>query len=126
MTSSYQIAATLEALAPIDTLFETRKDTQPRSYPMDYAQYFTLGDGTKRGIGYVNQQWHWDALSEGMRDNLHALIGNVYITTPCMEDNSTFKTYSCELIWPEKEPEHYSGYVLDLTITLQNLIEVTP
>jgi hypothetical protein len=124
VSSAYKIGTTAGNIAAIDTLFSSPRDCEPHGDPIDYAESVELGDGTRRGMGWLRQNWHWDFLSESMRNSLFALMGPVYICTRM--NSGSFGYFTAELVWPQTEPEHYANRVLDLTIELRKLVSYTP
>lgn len=120
----YLIGTTYEGLAEVSGLGSSAMGTDPRGDPMEYSNVVTLGDGTARNLGWLKQTWHWDIMPEAQRNALYNYIGDVYIYT--RENDGTFGYYTGELIWPEKEPEHFSNRVLDITIEIRKLVVYTP
>lgn len=120
---NYKIGTSYEGLALVTSL-GTKEPRDPRGDPMEYSQPTTLGDGTIRNLGWLRQNWHFDILSESQRNALYALIGDVYVYT--RKNDGTFGYFTGELVWPEKEPEHYSNFVKDLNIELRKLTVYTP
>jgi hypothetical protein len=121
MSSTIKIGTTSGGMAYLSALSPAIRE--PLIDPMDYAETIELGDGTRQGQGWLMQNWHWDFVTEAQANKLRTYIGTVYVVT--LENDGTTGTYSGTLVWPEKEPEHRSNRVLDLTIELRNLAVVT-
>lgn len=98
--------------------------TEPKADPMDYAKSIELGDGMRRGMGDLRQTWHWGLLTETQRNVLLAYLGPVYVRT--LQNAGTLELYTADLLWPEKEPEHYAGSLFDLSLELRRLKVFTP
>jgi hypothetical protein len=94
----------------------------PRSDPIEYSQPARLGDGTVRGLGWLQQTWHWDVMTEAQCATLRGYIGVVNVLT--RNNAGTMAEYTAVLVWPEKEPEHWSNHVLDVTVTLIQMVVV--
>lgn len=124
MASNYWIGTTAGNIAAIDALFKRSNDTEPRGDPMDYAQYVETGAGTRVGVGWLRQIWHFDFVGEAYRNALFAYVGAVYVKTRM--NDGTFGYFTGELVWPEQEPEHQADRVLDLNIELRKLVSYTP
>ena len=120
----YKIGTTYGNLTVVDGLGSADPRSDPRGDPMEYANVVTLGDGTTRNLGWLRQKWHWEFMSESMRNALYAYVGSVYVYT--RENDGTFGYYTGTLVWPEKEPEHYSNRVLDVNVEIRELIVYTP
>jgi hypothetical protein len=119
------IGSTAGNIAAIDALFHTQRDCEPHGDPMDYSQPTDIASGARLGLGWLEQVWHWDFLSETFRNSLAAYANTtVYVHTRM--NSGSFGYYTATLLWPEKEPEHVADRVLDLSITLRNLIGYTP
>lgn len=123
MSSNFKLGASAGTLAVIDTQFETLRDREPRASTIDFAQKVNVGNGTRLGLGWQVQTWRWSVLSEDMWTNLRAYANTlVYVTT--RNNAGTFATYTCLFIFPEEEPEHQAGRVLEAEIELRNLVAV--
>jgi len=94
----------------------------PRGDPMEYSQPTKLGDGTVRGLGWLQQTWHWDIMTEAQCTTLRGYIGAVNVLT--RNNAGSFVEYTGVLVWPEKEPEHFDNHVLDITVTIIQLVVV--
>lgn len=94
----------------------------PDPSPLEYAAQIILGDATAKGMGWLQGIWHWDIVSEAQAESLRVYVGAVNIEMP---NNAGVDTeYTGKLMWPEREPEHAAGYVLDLSILIIKLITV--
>jgi len=94
----------------------------PRSDPMEYSQPAKLGDGTIRSLGWLQQTWHWDVMTEAQCATLRGYIGAVNVLT--RNNAGSIVEYTAVLVWPEKEPEHWSNHVMDVTVTLIQMVVV--
>lgn len=122
---SYKIGINHADLDYIYNQFPTfRSAVMPNPYsdPMEYSKRVKLLDGTVRELGQLNQGWHWAFMSEEQCETLRDYIGDVNVVT--LNKDGTFSEYTATLEWPEKEPEHRSGRVLDITVVLTNLVAV--
>ncbi len=124
ISSIYRIGTTYGGMVDVVSFAANMRDKEPRGLPIDYSQNIDLGDGTRKGMGWQTQDWHWDFMSETMRNSLHAFIGPVYIQTR-MNDGA-FGYFTAVMVWPDAESEHYSDRVLDLTITFRKMISYSP
>ncbi len=121
MAKTIKIGTTYGGMALLGAL--TPAISEPLVEPISYAETVELGDGTRQGLGWLVQRWHWDFLTEAQANKLRTYVGPVYIQT--WNNSGTVATYTAMLVWPEEEPEHRAWRVLDLTIELRNLV-VTP
>jgi hypothetical protein len=94
----------------------------PRGEPMEYASPSKIGDGTTKNFGWLQQEWHWDVLTEAQCADLRAFIGSVNILT--RNNAGTFVEYTGIMEWPEREPEHFDNHVLDVTVNFIQLVVV--
>lgn len=94
----------------------------PYADPMDYSQVVTMLDGTTKGLGWLSQSWRWAFMSEAQYNILVAYAGNVNILT--LTNSGTSAEYTGLLVLPEAQPEHRSGRVMDVTVTIKNLVAV--
>lgn len=94
----------------------------PRGDPMEYSQPTRLGDGTMSGLGWLQQTWHWEFMTEAQCATLRGYIGAVNVLTRA--NSGSMVEYTAVLVWPEREPEHYCNKVLDVTITLIQMVVV--
>ncbi len=114
----YRLGTSLGTLTPISEL----GIHDPHSYPMRRSARFENASGGYADIGWLEQEWRWGYLPESQINVLRDYEGEVYV---CTKDNSgAWKVYTAVLVWPEQEPEHYSGHVLDFSVTFRNLIYV--
>lgn len=116
------IGTTYETMATFET--SDLAVSEPRSDPMDYAKSIELGDGMRRGMGDLRQTWHWGLLTETQRNALLDYLGPVYVRT--LQNDGDYELYTADLLWPEKEPEHYAGSLFDLSLELRRLVVFTP
>ena len=96
--------------------------TEPDSSPPDYPVQLKLGNGKIKNMGWLFVEWHWNAMTEAQFTALRGFIGDVNIITP--DADGVFVEYSGNLNFPEKEPDHASEKVLDVTITIIQMIPV--
>ena len=121
MAKTIKIGTTSGGMALLGAL--TPAITEPLVEPIDYAEMVELGDGTRQGLGWLTQRWHWDFLTEAQANKLRTYVGSVYVQT--WNNAGSAATYAATLVWPEQEPEHRSARVLDLTIELRNMVVST-
>jgi hypothetical protein len=112
-----RIGPTSGSLLGFDELTPVMDD--PRPDPMQYARTIDPGSGPRKFLGHLNQNLHWDRLTEAQRNAIYAMIGNVQVET--VDNSGAFGLYTATLEWPEEEPEHYAGRVLDLNVMLKDL-----
>jgi hypothetical protein len=124
MASVYKIGTTYGNMKTIGSLSTNAKDKDPRGEPMEYSRPVKLGDGSTRNLGVLTQTWHWDFMTETLRNALYNYIGDVYVYT--RNNAGSFAYYTAKLIWPENEPEHYANRVLDVSLQLWGLETYTP
>lgn len=115
MASNYKIGTTYAGLTSLDQL--TTPLVNPRSEGLQTSDPVDIADGSRRSIGWLRQAWHWGFMSEAQCEALRGYIGTVYVRT--RKNDGNFETYSAVLVWPEQEPEHYAGKVIDLTVELR-------
>lgn len=123
MAREYKIGLNHAGLAYFSAIAVPMPD--PRGEAMDYAQPTDLGDGTKRGLGWLQQTWHWGFLTEAQRNHLHDTYTGKTVNVLTRKNDGTFAEYTALFTWPENEPEHYANRVIDITITLRKLTAVT-
>lgn len=120
----YKIGTSYANMVNVDSLGSAFPQSDPRGDPMEYADVVAIGDGTNRETGWLKQNWYWEILSESMRNALYAYVGSVYVYT--RKNDGSFGYFTGILVWPEKEPEHYSNRVLKLSVELRKLVVYTP
>jgi len=120
MASSYRIGTTVGNKVTLDTLVP--RDPQPA--PAHYASYSMLGDGTARGVGWLQCEWRWFAIS---RDEVTALrsycagtSAAVYITT--IDIDGDFTGYSATMIWPQIPEPEVGEFFSDFVIQFVELV----
>jgi hypothetical protein len=124
----YMIGTTALNMVNLETLFAANRGTfTAHADPVDYAKIVQLGDGSQRGLGWLQTQWHFDYLSLTHYALLKAycsgLSASVYIKT--RKNDGTFGVYTARMLWPEQEPERgSSAIVLDINIKFIQLVEV--
>lgn len=101
--------------------FKSIPMSDPYIDPMEYSQPTILGNGTTKNLGWLQQNWHWEFMSDAQCVTLRAYIGAVNILT--RNNAGSFVEYTGVLVWPEREPEHRTGRVLDVTV---KIIKLTP
>ena len=120
----FQIGATYAGLANVSTLYETLRDRDPNAKPIGYLSHIEVGDRTRIAQGLPQQVWHWDILSEAMWATLVGYANTTkYVRT--RKNDGTFGVFTCIIILPEEEPEHFAGRVLDVDFTLRDMIAYT-
>jgi hypothetical protein len=120
MAKTIKIGTTAGNLTYLGLL--TPRIVEPLVDPIDYAETIEQGDGQRVGMGRLVQAWHWDILSEAQANKLRTYVGAVYVQT--LKNDGTTGVYTAKLVWPEKEPDHRAGRVLDLTVELRDLVVV--
>lgn len=125
----YKIGATYAGMDYVENLGGSAgQHFAPEAYPIDYSEVVTLGNGMRRGLGWLTTKWHWGFLPIAQYNALKAfcagLASQVYIKT--RNNDGTFGVYTAIMLWPEKEPERRAGRVLDVTIEFTKLIAYTP
>ena len=123
--SYLEIATSYGALADLSSLYDTLRDRPPRPMSMTHAAAVECGDGTRVEAGYLTQIWHWNFLSEAMWDSLKSTYRNVTAFVVTRSNDGDYDYYTCIVIFPEEEPEHFAGRVLDAEILLRNLVPYT-
>lgn len=116
--TEYKIGANHGSLTALSQLTTPVKH-HPHRDPIDYSAPTPMGDGTIRNLGWQRTYWHFAGITTAERDQLYTFIGNVNIYMPDNSDSMT--EYTALMVWPEREPEHYGGGVLDLTIEFRKL-----
>lgn len=112
----YRIGTTLQNITPLKDLGLP----DPYSYPIKRATRFEKASGGYVDLGWEEQSWHFGFLTQQQRNTLKAYAGLlVYISTKTNEGD--WKVYTAYLHWPEEEPEHWSGYVIDLVVRFVNM-----
>ena len=96
--------------------------SDPYVDPIEYAGQVTLGDGTVRQVGWLQQNWQWSFISDAQCVTLRAYIGAVNILT--RNNVGSMVEYTGVLLWPEREPEHRAGRVLDVTVRIIQMVVV--
>ena len=117
----YKIGANHGALALLTALGTPVDD--PRADSQDYSQPTPVGDGTVKNLGWLQQNWHWDIMTEAQATQLRSFIGACNILTRA--NSGTMTEYTAVMLWPKEEPEHYSNRVLDLTVKFIKMVVVT-
>jgi hypothetical protein len=125
---SYEIGTTALNMVNLETLFTSNRGIYTaHADPVDYSKIVQLGDGSKRGLGWLQTTWHFDYLSLAhyslLKAYCPALAASVYIQT--RKNDGTFAVYTARMLWPEQEPERgSSAIVLDINIRFIQLVEV--
>ena len=122
MASSYYIGASAGDLTELDDL--SLRDPQPA--PVFYAEYVECGDGTTRGIGWLETEWRWSVISttdiDALRDFCTGVSGTIYIITPDID--GVFKAYSAVMVWPQSPEALHGDYFQDFAIRFVQLVEI--
>ncbi len=120
MASTYRIGTATNNKVTLDTL--VGRDPQPAA--AHYASYSMLGDGTARGVGWLQCEWRWFAIS---RDEITALrtyctgtSAAVYITT--IDTDGVFTGYSATMIWPQIPEPHMGEFFNDFVVRFIELV----
>lgn len=119
--NQYKAGANHGALTLFTAMNPTMND--PYAGPMDYSDPEEMADGSIRNLGWVQQPWHWDILSEAQANVVRALVGAANVYT--LKNDGSLGEFTAVLQWPKKEPEHRSNKVLDLTVMLIKLVAYT-
>lgn len=121
MASSYRIGTTAGNKVTLDTL--AALDPQPAF--AHYADYVSLGDGTLRGVGWLQAEWRWKQIHKddvaALRAYCAGLTANVYITTP--DTDGVFTGYSAVMLWPGVPEPLYGDYFDDFAVQFVQLVE---
>lgn len=96
--------------------------SDPLCDPMEYAEQVPLANGTVLSQGWLQQNLYWAFMSEAQCTTLRGYIGNVNILT--RNNAGSLVEYTGLLVWPEREPEHRAGRVLDVTVRVIQLVAV--
>lgn len=120
MASNYRIGTTSGNKVTLDTLVP--RDPQPAF--AHYASYSMLGDGTARGVGWLQAEWRWAFISlteiAALKTYCAGTSAVVYITTPDNEGDWT--GYSATIIWPQITEPLHGDYVQDFVIQFVELV----
>lgn len=120
MASLYKIGTTSGNKVALSTL--TQHDPQPAlAY---YAEYIKLGDGTRRGAGWIMAEWRWKYISwdeiAALKTYCTGISAAVYITTPDNEGDWT--DYSARMHWPQITEPLHGAYAEDFVIEFTELV----
>jgi len=120
MASIYKIGTTSGNKVALDTLVP--RDPQPAM--AHYADYVQLGDGTRRGVGYLQAEWRWQFITWDEVDALKAYCSGVsaavYITTP--DNTGDWTGYSATMHWPQIPEPLHGSYAEDFVIEFTELV----
>lgn len=115
------IAAGLGAMTLLNALSTPVPEPQA-SYQL-YQSYLTLGDLSKRGIGYPSAEWRFPRLTSAQRAKLRTFCTNasttVYIRT--IDDAGSYGNYSASMVWPEKDSAMVGGMYMDVIIRFERI-----
>jgi hypothetical protein len=114
--------ADLDYLANQFAKYKSVPMSDPYIDPIEYAGMATLGDGTVRSIGWLQQNWQWAFMSEAQCETLRGYIGAVNVLT--RNNAGTMTEFTGVLLWPEREPEHRAGRVLDVVVRIIQMVVV--
>jgi hypothetical protein len=121
MASIYKIGTTTGNKVTLDTL--VTHDPQPAF--AHYADYAQLGDGTRRGIGYLMAEWRWAFITRSdaiaLRTYCADVSGAVYITTP--DTDGVFTGYGATMHWPQIPEPLHGDYFEDFVIEFTEMVE---
>ncbi len=121
MADTLKIGSSLASMVYLSTFFGDLRDREPRVMPMQYSNFYSAGDGTRPGVGWFVQKWLFGRLTEHYWDHLKAFKNTqVWVTT--RKNDGTYGNYTAIAIFPDEEPEHWSGRVLDAEITFKALV----
>jgi hypothetical protein len=122
MTSEYYIGEDSETMVALDTLVE--RDPQPA--PAHYAQYIELGDGSTRGVGWLETEWRWKLIHideiSALRAYCAAVTAEVAIVTPDVD--GIFTTFDALAIWPQAPETLHGDWFQDFAVRFVQLVEV--
>lgn len=121
MASKYRIGTTTGNKVTLDTLV----GLEPQPAFAHYADYVALGDGTIRGVGWLEAEWRWKLIH---RDDVAALraycagvTGDVYITT--VDTDGVFTGYSAVMVWPQQPEPLHGDYLDDFAVRFIQMVE---
>jgi hypothetical protein len=127
----YQLGSTFAGMQNIESILTPVRPGQnyaPKHDPVDYSQIVSLGNGEKRGSGWLRTAWHWNYLPLSRYTTLKTyctgLSASVFIKTK--KNDGTYQVYTATMLWPEKEPEPDANVVKDITIEFIKLQVYTP
>jgi hypothetical protein len=121
MTDTLKIGTSLAGMAYLSTFFNDSRDREPRVEPMQYGTFYDAGDGSHPGVGWLTQKWVFGRLTEHYWAHLVAFKNlPVWITT--RKNDGTYANYTAVAIFPDEEPEHWAGRVLDAEITFRAMV----
>jgi hypothetical protein len=94
----------------------------PRGDSQDYSAVVRKGDGTLAQLGWLQQNWHWDVLSEAQWTHIKTFAGVCSILTRA--NSGSMVQFTAVLLLPESEPEHFANNVLDANLQFIKLVTV--
>jgi hypothetical protein len=92
----------------------------PHGDSQDYSAVIRKGDGTLAQLGWLQQTWHWDIMTEAQWTQIKTFVGTCAIKTRA--NSGTMTEYTAVLLNPENEPEHSANSVLDANVTFIQMI----
>jgi len=121
MSSQYRIGTTTGNKVTLDTL--TNNDPQPAF--AHYADYVPLGDGTIRGVGWLEAEWRWRQIHRNdvaaLRTYCSGVTANVYITTP--DTDGVMTGYAAVMVWPQIPEPLHGDYFEDFPVRFIQMVE---
>lgn len=135
MTEVFEIGTTQGGLTALSTVLDDGPIYLPEWSHQDFSRYETLGDGTRKGLGYPVVKWLFKGLNILQREALRSLCSTVsaamFIHTPTNETSSgarVWKDYECVMHWREGAEVIDDGIdrTLMLELTFTHCVDVTP
>jgi len=120
--TDFKIGTTYANMVDLNTFFYDSRDREPRAMSMDYAERIEAGDGSRPGMGWMEQKWVWGRLTEHYWNHLMAFV-NIPIYVRTRKNDGTFEYYTAVMIIDRDEPEHFAGRVINAELTLRCLTE---
>jgi hypothetical protein len=121
----YKIGSSLGGMATLASL----GIDLPQPLPVHHAEQVALGDGTLRGVGWLQCEWRFDWILDLDLITLRtfcpepALSATVWIKT--LKANAQMEVYTGKMWWPAVEPPLQGDYYEDFVITFVDLEKVT-
>ena len=123
----YQIGTTEGNLTNLESLPTPVVPPKPTYTP--HAKTVDLGDGSVRGVGAPVVTWHWEFLTQPMRDQLKQFcLGSsapIFIATYTKDNQQELAIFSGIMKWPIMSEEQYATRRLDFSIEFRELIRLT-
>ncbi len=117
---STKIGTTLLNMVTLESLGITEPETSFNPFSAEIV----LGDGTTRGMGWGEGDWHWNFLTASQKATLKTYLTGqssaIYICT--RKNDGTFANFAAVAVWTHADNLR-SSRTLDFTIRLQRMIE---